>query len=412
MCPITKYISVCQDFPAAHCLFRHMNNRFLMTAVLTLACHGAFASPSPAPQSAPACGQVGQWLNPDSDVARPVAAVTLLEQLIRQQVVLLGETHDRADDHRWQLDVLTALHRQRPDIAIGFEMFPRRVQAALDRWVAGELSEAEFLQQAEWDKVWGFDARLYLPLFRFARQHRLPMLALNVDRSLIQQVGREGWNAVPQQRREGVGNPEPPSENYRSALKHVFESHAELQKDAGRFDYFVEAQSVWDRAMAEGIASHLRSHPQRLVVGILGAGHIQHGYGVPHQLKALGVERTSTLLTWPSDQACATLTAGLADAVFVIPPQPQPVIPRPRLGVRLNAADDGVLIEDVRAGSLAETTGLKAGDVVVQAAGRKPGGVAEMIHVVQNQPAGSGLPLQIRRGTELLEIIVRFPPDK
>ena len=68
-----------------------MNNRFLMTAVLTLACHGAFASPSPAPQSAPACGPVGQWLNPDSDVARPVAPVTLLEQLIKQQVVLLAK---------------------------------------------------------------------------------------------------------------------------------------------------------------------------------------------------------------------------------------------------------------------------------------------------------------------------------
>jgi membrane-associated protease RseP (regulator of RpoE activity) len=191
----------------------------------------------------------------------------------------------------------------------------------------------------------------------------------------------------------------------------VFDSHADLQKDVGRFDYFVEAQSVWDRAMAEGIASHLRSHQRRLVVGILGAGHIQHGYGVPHQLEALGVDRTSTLLTWPNDQACATLTAGLADAVFVIPPQPQPVIPRPRLGVRLNKAGDGVLIEDVRAGSLAESTGLRAGDVVVQAAGRKPGGVEEMIRVVQKQPAGSWLPLQIRRGAELLDIVVRFPAD-
>jgi len=395
-----------EHFPA-----RHMSNHFLITAMLTLAFHGVAAAPSQAQQSTTPCGQVGQWLNPDNGVTRPVASATLLERLVKQQVVLLGETHDRADDHRWQLDVLTALHRQRPDITIGFEMFPRRVQAVLDRWVAGELSEAEFLQQAEWNTVWGYDAGLYLPLFRFARQHRLPMLALNVDRSLIQQVGRDGWNAVPQERRQGVGNPEPPREKYRLSLKEVFDSHADLQKDGGRFDYFVEAQSVWDRAMAEGIAKHLGSHPQRLMVGILGAGHIQHGYGVPHQLNALGVDRVSTLLTWPNDRGCATLTAGLADAVFVIPPQPQPVIPRPRLGVRLNKADDGVLIEDVRAGSLAESTGLKAGDVVVQAAGRKPGGVEEMIRVVQNQPAGTRLPLQIRRGADLIEIVVRFPAE-
>jgi hypothetical protein len=31
--------------------------------------------------------------------------------------------------------------------------------------------------------------------------------------------------------------------------------------------------------------------------------------------------------------------------------------------------------------------------------------------VVQKQPAGSWLPLQIRRGAELLDIVVRFPAD-
>ena len=66
-------------------------------------------------------------------------------------------------------------------MVIGFEMFPRRVQPALDRWVAGELTEAEFLQQAEWGKVWSMPAELYLPLFHFARMNRIPMLALNID---------------------------------------------------------------------------------------------------------------------------------------------------------------------------------------------------------------------------------------
>jgi S1-C subfamily serine protease len=98
--------------------------------------------------------------------------------------------------------------------------------------------------------------------------------------------------------------------------------------------------------------------------------------------------------------------------VFVIPPQPEPASPPPRLGVRLEMASDGVRIEGVMQGSLAEQTGLKAGDVVVEAAGRKPGDVQELIRVVQRQPAGTGLPLQIRRGTETLEMVVRFPAEK
>ena len=386
-----------------------MDCRLLLASLLSSTSVYAAAAPSPSPEPAESCGQVGQWLKPAGERPSSYAAPTLLEQLSAQQVVLLGETHDRADDHRWQLDVLTTLHRQGKRVAIGFEMFPRRLQPILDRWVAGELSEAAFLEQAEWKKVWGYDAELYLPLFRFAREHRLPMLALNVDRKLVQQVSARGWDAVPESERQGVSRPTPPREDYRAALKEVFDSHAELQKDAGRFDFFVDAQVLWDRAMAEGIAAHLQRHPQDQVIGILGAGHIQNGYGVPHQLTSLGITRHSSLMTWPSDHSCKALTAGLADAVFVIPPQPESASPPPRLGVRLEMASDGVRIEGVMQGSLAEQTGLKAGDVVVQAAGRKPGDIQDMIRLVQRQPAGTWLPLQIRRGAETLEMVVRFP---
>ena len=388
-----------------------MDKILFLAGLLTSLSVGAIAAPSQTPELIPSCGQPGQWLKPDGELTSPYASAALHDQMTSQQVVLLGETHDRADDHRWQLDVLTALHARHRDIAIGFEMFPRRIQPVLDRWVAGDLSEEEFLKQAEWKKVWGYDANFYLPLFRFARDQRLPMLALNVERGLVQQVSSRGWDAIPESERQGVNRPTPPGDAYRTALKAVFDNHAELQQDAARFDYFVEAQLLWDRAMAEGIAAHLQRRPQDLVVGILGAGHIQNGYGVPHQLKSLGVMRQTNLMTWPSDHPCKTLTAGLADAVLVIPPQTQTAGPPLRLGVRLEMATDGVLIEGVMEGSLAERTGLKAGDVVVQAAGRKPSDVREMIRVVQRQPAGTWLPLQIRRGTETLDMIVRFPAE-
>jgi len=72
-------------------------------------------------------------------------------------------------------------------------------------------------------------------------------------------------------------------------------------------------------------------------------------------------------------------------------------------------AERDVLIDDVQAGSLAEQTGLKAGDIVIQAAGRKPGNVEEMILMIQHQPAGTWLPLRIRRGKDTLDMVVRFP---
>ena len=217
--------------------------------------------------AADACGQPGQFLAPPvslSDSATlPLSPGKLLEQLARDRVVLLGETHDCADDHRWQLAMLTALHQLHPDLAIGFEMFPRRLQPVLDRWVAGQLSEAEFLQQAEWGKVWDYDPQLYLPLFRFARLYHLPMLALNVDHDLVNQVRATGWDAVPESQREGVGRAAAPVPSYRAELQAIFDFHPTLNKNppdrATQFNHFVEAQTLWDRAMAEGITTFSRA---------------------------------------------------------------------------------------------------------------------------------------------------------
>lgn len=363
--------------------------------------------------TATACDQPGQWLIPAIPAARVEPAPALLGSIAGNQIVLLGERHDNVYDHRWQLAMLTALHALRPDMAIGFEMFPRRLQPVLDRWVAGQLSEADFLKQAEWDEVWGFDREFYLPLFRFAREHRLPMLALNIERGLVKQVRASGWDSVPAPQREGVGRPAEPLALYRMELRSVFDTHPTLkegpQDDATQFAHFVEAQTLWDRAMAEGIAQFRQTHPRTLVVGILGAGHLRNGYGVPHQLQALGHAQYANLVTLPSDLACEGTTPGLADAVFVVPPAPDQ--PKPRLGVSLKAAADGVMIEKVWPDSLAEKTGLKDGDVVLQAAGGKLAGVEDFRGHIQRQPPGTWLPLLVRRGAGTQEIVVRFPPE-
>ena len=131
----------------------------------------------------------------------------LLAELATRPVVLLGESHDNAEHHRWQLHTIAALHALQPNLVLGFEMFPRRVQKALDEWVAGELSEEEFLKRSEWNRVWGFDARLYMPIFDFARMHRVPMIALNVDRDLVARVGERGWAGIPEPRARGRERP-------------------------------------------------------------------------------------------------------------------------------------------------------------------------------------------------------------
>ena len=94
------------------------------------------------------------WIDPSS--GRQLDERSLMHEMATRQVVLLGETHTIAEIHRWQLHVATVLRFIRPGIAVGFEMFPRRVQPVLDEWVAGELSSQAFLEKADWAVIVSF----------------------------------------------------------------------------------------------------------------------------------------------------------------------------------------------------------------------------------------------------------------
>ncbi len=370
---------------------------------------------------ASACLAPGGWyaLGGERPLAREAPA--LFADLERRRVVLLGESHDQTDDHRWQLQTLAALHALHPHMVIGFEAFPRRVQPVLDRWIAGELSEKELLRQSEWDRVWSFPAELYLPLFHFARMNRIPMRALNVEHSLTQAVARDGWDAVPQAKKEGVARPAPASAEYRDQLFEIFREHQREKKapapkkDDREFANFVDSQLTWDRAMAQGLADALRAPDggdAPLVVGILGAGHVRDGFGVPRQLRDLGVARVASLLPVDAQTDCAELKPGYADAVFAIPELPEDRPPPPRLGVGLEQAEDGVRVVEVVPGRLGEASGLRKGDRIVSLAGSAAKEVGEVIATVRAAPDGSWLPLEVRRDGRTIELLIKFPPAK
>lgn len=261
--------------------------------------------------------QPGTWLNPATSAT--VSHAEIIAEMAQQQVLLLGETHDRFDIHRWQLHVAAGLLATGRPLMMGFEMFPRRVQPALDAFIAGETETEQFLDDSEWSEVWGFEPDLYLPLFNFCRQFRVPMLALNCHRPLVTRVGKEGWDAIPEDERDGLTPARPASPE---ARRHLFEltggkrEGREAQSgDDPAFDRFIRAQGTWDRAFAVNIAKALAKRPDALVIGIIGRGHMDYGHGTPFQLADLGVDRVGIYL--PSDTDFTPSAQGpIGDAIF------------------------------------------------------------------------------------------------
>jgi hypothetical protein len=302
---------------------------------------------------------------------------------------------------------------------IGFEMFPRQVQPALDRWVAGELSVPALLAQTAWEENWSFPIEFYLPLFEFARINRIPMLALNVDARLTRAIGDKGWDAIPEREREGVGRAAPASEAYRDFLFSVYGEHAHGQgaRSSSGFQYFVEAQQNWDRAMAEALAVR-RVRERR--GGPAAAGRRHHGQRAP----ALRFRRAAPVAR-SRRRACRHAAAVVARRGL---PRDSPGPRRRAVRLAEEAGDAGAATAPRRATRRRRRRAgrrARAGRhrrqsrreerarrrrPLLEVAGRPTLKAGAVIATVRAAPPGTWLPLRVRRGEATLEIVIRFPP--
>lgn len=263
---------------------------------------------------------IGQWIDPET--GNTLSNRTVIENASKSSAVLLGEKHDEAAQHRWQLHVAAGLLARHDNIAMGFEMFPARLDPVLAEWVNGDLSEEAFLEKAEWGTVWGFPPELYLPLFRFCRQFRIPMHGLNCRRSLVTEVGKLGWENISEADRDGLTPAAPATPEFRKWIFGFMGGNLPMAgaltgPEDPKLDRFCRAQQTWDRSFACRIADIRKQDNPPLVIGIIGRGHLEFGHGTPYQLADLGVEDVTILLPQTGEE---TPPAGIANAVFGMDP--------------------------------------------------------------------------------------------
>lgn len=239
-------------------------------------------------------------------VTRPEA---ILSALALADVVYLGETHDNPEDHQTQLEIIQKLASAHPKIAIAMEMFQRPYQGVLDRYLTGQVSEQELLEQSEYKQRWGFPWKYYAPILRLAKEKQLPVIALNTPTEVTRQVARAGLESLTAEQRQFI----PPfseirtdNTEYRQLIVKAFQQHqtADHGSSADQSRFFL-AQVLWDETMAAGIAKFLKANPDYQVVVLVGQGHIIYGYGIPsrvaRRLKDNQLVQRSVLLSTPAD---------------------------------------------------------------------------------------------------------------
>lgn len=118
----------------------------------------------------------------------------LLKEAMAADIVFFGEMHDDPISHWLELKLLKDISAEH-GMVLGFEMFERDNQEALDKYVNGSISADSLKTEA---RLWKNFKTDYKPMVDFAIEHNMKCVATNVPRVYASNVYKEGFEALEQ----------------------------------------------------------------------------------------------------------------------------------------------------------------------------------------------------------------------
>ena len=208
----------------------------------------------------------------------------------KNDVVYVGETHDQPLDHLAQFEALKAMRIARGSkIAVGFEMLSQPLQAVLNEYAEGRLTEEEFLAKADWKKEWGFDFNMYKPLLDFIVQNKLRALALNVPKKVVGKIARTGLESLTPEEKSFLPEKVEITQHkkYNEYLKATFAGHGDSpMAKLFTLENYLASMAAWNEGMGARVAEFLNANPGYSVLVIAGNGHILHNAAIPASVKS------------------------------------------------------------------------------------------------------------------------------
>jgi uncharacterized iron-regulated protein len=296
----------------------------------------------------------------EQTVAVDVSAIKTLDEIINsvsnKKIIYVGENHDQFSHHNVQLQVIKGLYKKNKKIAVGMEMFQRPFQKVLDDYISGKIVEKEFLKKSEYFKRWSFEYSLYKPILDFAKEEKIPVVALNMRREITDKVSKNGLDSLSGDERKEIPAQMDFSDNeYRERLMRIFKMHR--NSTDRNFDFFYQAQVLWDETMSMSIDEFLKKNNDYQFIVIAGGGHIQYGSGIPKRTFRRNGYSYATVLN------DADIEKTIGD--YIVFPGTIEGITAPKLMVSLREDKGRVIVEGFPKDSISEKAGLETGDVIL-----------------------------------------------
>lgn len=253
---------------------------------------------------------------PDNDLD----AGALAAQMQREPVVLLGEIHDNAPQHRAGAEALALLLQSGLRPALAFEQFDRGRQSDIDQVLTEAYADiTDRVNRLESLGGRGWNWELYGPFLKMAVRYRLPIVAANLSRADAMRVSKEGFGVMfdPVEQRQ-LGLDPLPADLLRAQEHEVDEGHCH-QITGEMLSALARAQIARDAVLAQAIRPYL----DRGVILLTGNGHARRDIGVPRFLTEQQRKRVISIALIERDTPADVLPASAYDVVFRTPVQPR-----------------------------------------------------------------------------------------
>lgn len=207
-----------------------------------------------------------------STPALPASAASLATALQARPIVLLGEVHDNAEQHRLRAAALRGLLEGGARPALLMEQFDRERQADIDRVLAQPGATADAVIAAAAPANAGWNWALYRPFITLAITYRLPLLAANVSRADARGAMQGGLASAGFDARV-------PADIEAAQSATIGASHC------GHLDATqARRMSLGQVARDQFMARLIEANAARGVVLLAGNGHVRRDVGVPRWL--------------------------------------------------------------------------------------------------------------------------------
>lgn len=232
-----------------------------------------------APAIAPADATGRIWQAAEGDDHQEISQDRLAAVVAAADIVLLGEIHDQAADHRRQAQVIEwAAADQQPGLV--FEMLgPEQVESMTAWREQAEPAAADFGAAVRWEERGWPDWSIYQPIVASALRNDLSLDAGAPSAALVQRVARNGAEELDPERRTRFGLDRELPDNAHARLRERIESaHGGIDSPIPT-EHMIAVQRMRDAAMARALVDVQATAGAAILIA--GREHVRHDYGVP-----------------------------------------------------------------------------------------------------------------------------------